>query len=55
MNDCIKLTMTAIIAIAWLASFAVYLGHNGTVLATSFAVIGGLAGYKLKDTLDRRQ
>lgn len=51
MNDCIKLTMTAIITITWLTSFALYLGHDGAVLMSSFAIIGGLAGYKLKEVI----
>jgi len=41
------LCVVAIVAITALCLFAVSQGHNGSILSTGFAIIGGLAGYQI--------
>lgn len=37
----------AIIVIGALTAFALYLGKDGAIFATSLTILGGLAGYKV--------
>lgn len=39
--------VVAIIAVAWLVSFALYMGHNGLLLSLGIAAITGIAGYDI--------
>ena len=39
--------VSAILTIGVLVSWALYLGHNGIMLATGLAAIAGIAGYSL--------
>lgn len=39
--------VSAIMTIGALVSWALYLGHNGIMLATGLAAIAGIAGYSL--------
>jgi len=51
-----NLTSTlAIICITALAIIALALGFNGALLASSFAIIGGLGGYEAKRARDKRK
>ena len=38
----------AIVSVAGLMGWALYLGHNGALLASAMAVIGGLAGMRVR-------
>lgn len=44
MNKTLIVTV-AIVAVSALEAYALHLGHNGTLLASAFALIGGLAGF----------
>lgn len=37
--------VAAILTVAGLDAYALHLGHNGILLATSIAIIAGIAGY----------
>lgn len=39
--------VSAIVTIGVLVSWALYLGHNGIMLATGLAAIAGIAGYSI--------
>ena len=43
----IDLKGLAIVSITCLTGFALYLGHNGTILNVVIAVIAGIAGYEI--------
>ena len=45
----------AIICIAGLLAFAVAKGIDGALLASGFALIGGLGGYEIKVILEKRK
>ena len=51
--------VSAILTIGVLVSWALYLGHNGIMLATGLAAIAGIAGYSLgrkaKTAMDRAE
>jgi len=40
-------TITAIIGIVILLAIALFLGHDGALLASGFAIIAGMAGYSI--------
>ena len=48
MEDKTVLGATAIIAIAILEGFALYMKVDGTILALALAAIAGIAGYEIK-------
>lgn len=39
--------VSAILSTAGLMAWALYLGHDGVLLAGSLAIIGGIAGYEI--------
>ena len=43
------LTLWAVTTISMLTYVAVTSGHDGAILASSFAIIGGLVGYEIKN------
>lgn len=40
-------TLVVIIAITFLAAFAIYRGIDGALLAGAFTILGGLGGYSI--------
>lgn len=42
-----RVLSTAIIAIAGLTGFALWLGYNGILLTTAIAIVAGIAGWTL--------
>ena len=48
MEDKTVLGATAMLCIAVLEGFAIYMGINGTTLALAVAAIAGIAGYEIK-------
>ncbi len=47
-------TLTAMLSVTWLMTWALYLGINGTLLAAAIAALAGLGGYELKAVLSTR-
>jgi len=52
-NDKIKITITAILVIAYLETLAILKGIDGYLFGLVIAVISGLAGYKIKTLKDK--
>jgi len=53
MKDETILSCVAIGAIAVLDTVALAMGYDGAILASSFALIGGIAGYKVRGMIRR--
>lgn len=49
MDDKTKITIIAVIAVFILCGIAMLKGIDGAIYMTSLALIGGLAGYELKN------
>jgi len=45
--------IVAIVAIALLVGFALYLGHDGALLALGLVAISGLGGFELRDFIKK--
>ncbi len=45
----------AVIVIACLAAYGVHEGHDGAMLLTVFAIIGGIVGYKHREVKEAMQ
>jgi len=50
-----KATLIAIIAIAALEGVALWKGIDGAGLASAFAIIGGLGGYEVSQSITKRK
>lgn len=53
MTDKTKIVLTAIAAVTILAGIAMFKGIDGALYLSSLAIIGGLAGYELKNLKDK--
>jgi len=45
------ISITAIVGIVILEAIALFKGVNGVMLSTALAIIGGIAGYTIKNTI----
>ena len=52
MNDPTLLTIVAIIAVVALMMVALIMGHNGTLLVGTIAIVAGLGGYQVRNQMD---
>lgn len=48
MEDKTILVIIAMILVAVMQMWALIMGHDGTILMSALAIIGGLAGYQIK-------
>ena len=50
----ILVKLTAIISVLILDIYAIHQGIDGTMMATAMAIIGGIAGYSLKEYRNKK-
>jgi len=48
-----RVQITAIVCIAFLVGFGVYMGHDAALIGLATSAMGGIAGYTIKKVLKK--